>query len=154
MFEINTTSLSGHRKKLSTDHWLIGVYPEVNQLLPSNNCGEQITLPVDSLKKALQQAAILSHEKFRAAELQFSKNTLTLSAHNTNQETIQNTLPIVYDKEALTMAFNITYLLDVLNALEQDTIDFTLLTEQNCAYIKEEVPDLGTKRYVIMSLTL
>ena len=132
---------------------LEGQYPEVQQLLPQNDHGTSITLPVSQTKQALQQAAILSHEKFRAVELSFCDHALTLLAHNAHQEKIQNSLPIDYTGEPIQMGFNISYLIEALGVIEHPNFTLTLLAAQNCAYIKEDVA-LGTKQFVIMSLTL
>jgi DNA polymerase-3 subunit beta len=132
---------------------LEGPYPEVQQLLPQNTIDSTITLPVASTKQALQQAAILSHEKFRAVELSFTKNKLTLSAHNAYQEKIENALTIDYEGEPICMAFNISYILDVIQSINHSEFTLAVLRAQNCAYIQEAVA-LGQKQFVIMSLTL
>ncbi len=132
---------------------LQGQYPEVQQLIPHHDAGQKATVDVAHFKQALQQVAILSHEKFRATELSFQANRLSISAHNAHQETAQHTLDIEYSGEPISMTFNISYLIEALSRLDEETTTLTLLTEQHCVYL-EEAASLGHKQYVVMSLTL
>ena len=114
-----------------TSHLLLGNYPNCHALIPQN---PPFIATVDrlSLKQALQRAAIISLDKFKSARFVFSHNHLAIHALNNEKEKTDETVSMTYNGEDLTMAFNIQYVLDVLNILDGDTVTLALTDPKSC----------------------
>ncbi len=102
-----------------------GKFPDFTKVIPSGYTNH-LTLNRAELLGALQRASILSNDKIRGVRLVFTKDSLSIICTNNEQEEAEENLPIAYDKEPLDIAFNIAYLLDVLNHLNTETVQISL----------------------------
>jgi DNA polymerase III subunit beta len=75
-----------------------------------------------TLQSALQRAAILSNEKVRGVRLLLTQDLLAVVCTNNEQEEAQEEMTVEYNGEALDIGFNISYLLDVVNHLDCESV--------------------------------
>lgn len=71
----------------------------------------------EMLKQAFARA-ILSNDKVRTVRLQLSENTMKITASNSEQEVAEELIDVNYSGEEMEVGFNVSYILDVLNALK------------------------------------
>ena len=128
-----------------------GAYPDYDRVLPKG--GDKV-IQADrlELKGAFGRAAILSNEKYRGVRLSISEESLKIVANNPEQEEAQEDMEVNYKGEALEIGFNVSYLLDVFNTLEQRDIKMTLLNS-NSSVLIESVSD-ESALYVVMPMRL
>ena len=81
-----------------------------------------------------------------------TKNRLKLTANNPEQESAEEELEVDYSGSDLEVGFNIGYLLDVLNSIESDNVNFEFYGEDSSCIIKEK--DSESDLYVIMPMRL
>ena len=128
-----------------------GKYPDYDKVFPTGN-----PLPVeiskDLLQAALSRASVLSNEKYRGVRFQLSENKLKLTANNPEQESAEEELSVSYNGTDLEVGFNIGYLLDVLNSIEGDNVNFEFYGEDSSCIIKEQNSENDV--YVIMPMRL
>ncbi|MBK1722075.1 DNA polymerase III subunit beta [Thiocystis violacea] len=98
-----------------------GRYPEYERVIP-RDVGEVAVIGKDALRHALSRTAILSNEKYRGVRLSLAEGTLKLLAHNPEQEEAEEEIEIEFDGEALSGAFNVAYMMDVLGAVDVDKV--------------------------------
>lgn len=91
-----------------------GKFPDYTRVIPTQH-KNRVMLDRDSLRQALQRAAILSNEKFRGVRWVLTDGSLKIVSSNTEQEEAQEELEVSYGGDALDIGFNVNYLLDVLN---------------------------------------
>ena len=143
--EVKTDNLSFSSKLID------GKYPDYDKVFPTGN-----PLPVeiskDLLQAALSRASVLSNEKYRGVRFQLSENKLKLTANNPEQESAEEELEVSYNGIDLEVGFNIGYLLDVLNSIEGDNVNFEFYGEDSSCIIKEQNSDNDV--YVIMPMRL
>lgn len=113
---------------------------------------KSVVLQRDTLKKALMRIAILANEKSRAVLLHLQANTLTLIAHNQEQEEAVETLEAETTGEDIKIALNVTYLLDVLNYLNDGLVRLSLSNTD--ASILVESLEKKQYQYIIMPMRL
>jgi DNA polymerase-3 subunit beta len=106
----------------------------------------------ESLRGALQRAAILSNEKYRGVKLEVSQNKLRIVAHNPEQEEAVEELEAKSGPTELSVGFNVNYLLDAINALQGDEILLCLRDANSSCLLK--TPGSERSRHVIMPLRL
>ncbi|MFZ5503573.1 MAG: DNA polymerase III subunit beta [Pseudomonadota bacterium] len=100
-----------------------GKFPDYERVIPkySNHLNLQ-RLP---LQQALQRAAILSNEKFRGVRFVLTEKTLTIISSNSEQEEAQEEIETDYHGEALDIGFNVNYLADGLNNINDEVAVFS-----------------------------
>lgn len=126
-----------------------GSYPNYRQVIPSQ-AKERITLGREELLHALLRAKIMTTDKQNSVKLQFTKNTLAISANAPDVGEARETLAINYRGSDLAIAFNPDYLLDPLKALTEEEIFLELTDELSPGVIKINGPFL----YVVMPMRL
>ena len=134
-----------------TSKLIDGRYPEYDRVLPKN--GDR-TLMADReiLKDSFSRAAILCNEKYRGVKMNLSESLLTIHANNPEQEEAEIDLGVNFEGEDLTIGFNVTYLLDVLNTMKCEKVKWTLGDSNSSALIEDAID--GSSVYVVMPMRL
>ncbi len=128
-----------------------GKFPDYERVIPRN--GDKVVLAdKQELRQALSRTAILSNEKFRGIRVSVSSGQLQLSANNPEQEEAEEAVSVDYEGEALEVGFNVSYLQDVLNVIENDKVRLTLHDANSSAVIED--PELEDAVYVVMPMKL
>jgi len=128
-----------------------GKFPDYTRVIPSGHPNSFI-INRDTLLRALQRSAILTSDKFKGVRCAISPGLLKISAHNTEQEEAAEEIEIDYGGESLEIAFNVTYLLDVLNNLKSDHIQVALGDARSSVLIT--IPDSESFKYVVMPMRI
>ena len=128
-----------------------GKFPDYHRVIP---VGHQNTFSVNRLAvlTAMQRASILSNEKYRGIRMVISNNNLKLISTNTEQEEAEEELEIDYAKDGLDIGFNVTYLIDVLNNVSDETINFSFADANSSCLIT--VPNDDNYKYVVMPMRI
>ena len=100
-----------------------GRYPDYTRVIPPNN-NKVMKADRRELKEALQRTAILSNETYRGVRVVLDENMLNLSANNPEHEEAKDQVEVVYSEQKMEMGFNINYLLELVNAIESNDIEF------------------------------
>lgn len=128
-----------------------GKFPDYTRVIPTNY-QKQISLARGALLQSLQRVAILSNEKFRGVRWMLTTNSLRISCTNNEQEEAQEELEVNYTGDALDLGFNITYLLDVLNNLQEEEV--TCAFGDTNSSMLMTVPAKPDFRYVVMPMRI
>jgi DNA polymerase-3 subunit beta len=128
-----------------------GRFPDYRRVLPKNP-DKVLEAGCDELKQAFSRAAILSNEKFRGVRIYLSQNQLKITANNPEQEEAEEILDVDYQGADLEIGFNVSYILDVLNALKSERVKL-LLTD---SVSSTQVEDAANRQaaYVVMPMRL
>ncbi len=128
-----------------------GRFPDYRRVLPRN--GDKILeTSREEMRQVLSRAAILSNEKFRGVRLNFSKTELKITANNPEQEQAEEVVEIDFPFEDVEVGFNVSYVLDVLNAIKDESVKFTLADGNSSVVI--EGAETGEAIYVVMPMRL
>jgi DNA polymerase-3 subunit beta len=99
-----------------------GKYPEYQRVIPKG-LPRRAVVDRDLVRTALQRAAILSNEKYKGVRISFDDGTLGLQAQNPEQEVAEDEVQADYAGEAVTIGFNVGYLIDALQAIEAGQVE-------------------------------
>jgi DNA polymerase-3 subunit beta len=128
-----------------------GAYPDYERVLPRN--GNRIVEgDRELLRQAFYRAAILSNEKYRGVRLGLTQGMLTAVANNPEQERAEEEVSVAYEGDQLEVGFNVSYLLDVLNALPGARVRFCMADANSSVLLTN--PDDTDATYVIMPMRL
>lgn len=128
-----------------------GRFPDYRRVLPRNG-DKVLTTNKDQLRQVLSRASILSNEKFRGVRLNFSNAELKITANNPEQEQAEELLEIEFPYEDVEIGFNVSYVLDVLNAIKDNQVKFTLADANSSVVI--EGGESSEALYVVMPMRL
>ncbi len=136
-----------------TSKLIDGRFPDYERVIPDEeSCDKQLTLEKEGLRQCLARAAILSNDKYRAVRLTLTPGTLTVVANNPEQEEAEEELEVAYDGEALEVGFNVTYLMDALNALPGENARLFFTDASSSCLVMPEGDERC--RYVVMPMRL
>lgn len=128
-----------------------GRFPDYRRVMP-RNCDKVFETSKAELKQVLSRASILSNEKFKGVRLNFSDTELKITANNPEQEQAEEIIEISFPYEDIEIGFNVNYVLDVLNAIKEDDVKFTLADAQSSVVI--EGVEQKEALYVVMPMRL
>lgn len=106
---------------LLTARLIEGQFPNYEQVVPKAH-PLQVVLPRSVFTSALRRVSVLSEERTKPVKLLLSSGTLKLSAYNPELGEAEETLPVEYAGDEVTIGFNSRYLLDALSPLETDQV--------------------------------
>jgi DNA polymerase-3 subunit beta len=128
-----------------------GKFPDYDKVVPRGG-NREIIADRQSLREAFQRTAILSNEKYRGVRITLSADTLTVQANNPEQEEAEEAVPVSFSGEPLEIGFNVSYLLDVLAAIESEQVRITV-SDANSSALMEDASG-GDSVYVVMPMRL
>ena len=134
-----------------TSKLIDGRFPEYGRVIPPSP-PRKIMADRDTLRAALQRAAILSNEKYRGIRLAVKTGVLTLQSHNPEQEEAEEELEVNYAGDELEIGFNVNYLLDALAAIDVGEVEIGL-TDANSSCLVSAASTPNAK-YVVMPMRL
>jgi len=134
-----------------TSKLIDGRFPEYGRVIPADP-PKIVVASRDSLRAALQRAAILSNEKYRGIRLGIRTNTIVIQAHNPEQEEAEEELEATYEGDEVEIGFNVNYLLDALAAVETDDVELGLTDANSSCLLRS--PGTTDARYVVMPMRL
>ena len=102
-----------------TSKLIDGRFPDYERVIPAK-ATNRLRAGRESLRHALQRAAILSNEKYRGIRLELAPNKVKIQANNPDQEEAQDELEVEYDGDGMEIGFNVNYLLDALAQWHED----------------------------------
>lgn len=128
-----------------------GKFPDYERVVPAT-LKNHMTVSRQTLIQPLNRAAILTNEKFRGIRVVLGDNSLKLIAANAEQEEAQEEIEVQYAGDAIDVGFNVSYLLDVLNNVHVEEIQWSFNDANSSALIS--VPGNDRFKYVIMPMRI
>jgi DNA polymerase III subunit beta len=134
-----------------TSKLIDGRFPEYSRVIPAAS-PKAVIADRDALRAALQRTAILANEKYRGIRLALKKNSMTLQAHNPEQEEAEEQVEVTYKGDELEVGFNVGYLLDALAAVDGNEVEIGVTDGNSSCLVR--APGATSARYVVMPMRL
>jgi DNA polymerase-3 subunit beta len=128
-----------------------GKFPDYERVVPAI-LRNHVIVGRQALMQAMTRAAILTNEKFKGVRVLLSENSLKLIAANAEQEEAQDEIEIDYSGESIDVGFNVSYLLDVLNNVVADEVQWSFNDASSSALIS--LPGNERFKYVVMPMRI
>ncbi|MDQ2583073.1 DNA polymerase III subunit beta [Saccharothrix yanglingensis] len=125
--------LSGTGRRTTT-RLLDADFPKYRQLLPSEHSAAAI-IEVDALVQAIKRVSLVA-ERGTQVRLEFVEAGLRLSAGGDDEGSAEEELPVQYDGDPVTIAFNPNYLLEGLQAVRTPRAHLSFTTPSRPALLK------------------
>lgn len=134
-----------------TSKLIDGRFPDYQAVIPKGT-DKHIKMDRQSFTLALQRASILSNEKYKGVRLEASADSMKIVAHNPQHEEAVEELEAELNFDHIAIGFNVTYLLDALNAIEGSSVVMSLKDANSSCLISGE--EGGRDKHVVMPLKL
>lgn len=118
-----------------TSKLIDGKFPDYEAVIPLG-ADKIVQVGRDTLRNALQRAAILSNEKYRGVRLEVSPNCLRIIAHNPEQEEAFEEIEADTKVGDIAIGFNVGYLLDALGSLDDERVHLQLRDAQSSCLLR------------------
>ena len=134
-----------------TSKLIDGRFPEYSRVIPAAS-PKAVVADRETLRSALQRTAILANEKYRGIRLALRKDSMTLQAHNPEQEEAEEQVEVSYKGDELEVGFNVGYLLDALAAVDGNEVEIGVTDGNSSCLVR--APGATSARYVVMPMRL
>ena len=134
----------------TTTRLLSGEYPRYQTLLPSE-FSAVAELPAAPFADAVKRVALVA-ERNTPVRLTFSSGEVLLEAGTGDEAQASEAIGASFDGETMQIAFNPTYLLDGINAVDSDTVRVSFTTATKPAVITGKADGQPDYRYVLMPI--
>jgi DNA polymerase-3 subunit beta len=134
-----------------TSKLIDGRFPEYSRVIPAAP-PKAIVADREMLRSALQRTSILANEKYRGIRLALKKNSMTLQAHNPEQEEAEEQVEVSYKGDELEVGFNVGYLLEALAAVDGNEVEIGVTDGNSSCLVR--APGATSARYVVMPMRL
>jgi len=138
-------------ESILTTKLIDGQFPDYSRVIP-NLCDRKAVIDKEIFKGALIRASILSTDKYKGIRISLDKGSLTIQAHNPEQEEAEEVLDIEYEDDSMTIGYNVGYLLDILATMDTENIELEFSASNNSSMIKPQGYDECL--YVVMPMRL
>lgn len=129
-----------------------GKFPDYRRVIPTGYT-RHFTVSRESLQACLQRVAILTSDKLKGVRVQIGDGLMRITTSNAEQEEAREELEIDYTNEPLDIAFNVSYLLDVLGNVRTDTVRWSVQPDIN-ASVLITLPSDDDFCYVVMPMRI
>jgi DNA polymerase-3 subunit beta len=144
--------LSGAARRTTT-RLLDGEFPKYRSLLP-DSAAATASVETSQLIEAVRRVSLVA-TRTSPVRLSFSADGVVLEAGGLDEAEAAESLPASFDGEPLTIAFNPTYLLDGLGAIDSDTAHLAFTASTKPAVLTgKPSEEAGDYRYLLMPVRL
>ena len=128
-----------------------GKFPDYQQVIPSGE-SSMLEINVKEFSETLSRVSVLSSEKYKGVRLITSSDGVRISANNPEQEEAEEFFPASYKGEDLDIAFNVTYLQEIMSHMQTDTCNINFFgSDKSCLLTP---PSNDSPKYVVMPLLI
>ncbi|MGW1596963.1 DNA polymerase III subunit beta [Streptomyces sp. NPDC002343] len=132
---------------------LEGELPQYDALFPTE-FAHTATVEIAALKAAAQRVALVSTKKDAPIKLTFTADSLVLEGGTDDDAQAVDNVDTSLTGDELTIAFNPAFLLDGLNALTAESVQFDITSPTKPAVLRGHGSDDQALRYLLMPIRL
>jgi len=97
-------------------------FPDYNSVIPKN-IKHKITVNKEEILFSMRKMIILTSESYKGVKITLENNKMEFVSINPDLGDVRDVIDIEYSDERLELGFNSKYFMDVLQAMESDTIE-------------------------------
>ncbi len=130
---------------------LEGEFPDYKRVIPEGNNKNALS-DRNELLRSLKRVSILSEDRIKGVRFNLSNSTLVLSASSKEIGDATVEMDVDYSEEEMDIAFNAVYILDLLEAVDDEKVSLSLKDQLSPGIMRPAGSDDYT--YVIMPMRL
>lgn len=112
-----------------------GVYPDYQQLIPEQSA-ERLVVNREGFLGSLKRVSLLSNTKSKGVSINLSPGKMEISSNNPELGDAKEELEIDYNGKEMRIGFNARYMLDVLNAINEENVQVELTDQLSPSLVR------------------
>jgi len=150
--EIGTNHLRASLEGIRLTSKLIdGRFPDYERVIPKESDAPMLA-DRTQLADCLNRIRILANEKYKGVRVELKAGSVTVQAHNPEQEEAEEEIEVQYDGAAMEIGFNVEYLIAALRALDAENARLEFRDSASSCLIQD--PERRDCKYVVMPMRL
>jgi len=129
-----------------------GHFPDYNRILSTLNLTNSAIVNRKQLQSIFKRVFAMVNRRDLSVSFGFSEDFLEISAENADFGTFKEQMGISFEGEELTIAFNLQYIQDVLNALREDFLRMELGGNISPCLVKN--PESEDAKFIVMPMRI
>lgn len=142
---------------LKTDHTLLkvslidGEYPDYRRVIPVEK-GIVVGVGKNAFMHALRRMSVISSERYSGVIITISNDRMVLNSTNPDVGEANDEIEVSYQGEERSVGYNVNYLIDAIEVIDEEWVDFEIGMAMKPAVIRA----VGNDRYfcIVMPLKL
>jgi DNA polymerase III subunit beta len=116
---------------VKTDHVLLrvslidGEYPDYRRVIPVEK-GLVVALEKDKFMHALRRMSVISSDRYNGVIVTISNDRLVLNSTNPDVGEASDEIDVMYQGEERSIGYNVTYLTDALEVIDEERVEFEI----------------------------
>ena len=134
-----------------TSKLIDGRFPDYERVIPKASDAPMLADRVQ-LADGLNRIRILANEKYKGVRVELKPGSVTVQAHNPEQEEAEEEIEVQYDGAEMEIGFNVEYLIAALRALDAEAVRLEFRDAASSCLIQD--PERRDCKYVVMPMRL
>lgn len=134
-----------------TSKLIDGRFPDYERVIPKESEAPMLADRVQ-LADGLNRIRILANEKYKGVRVELKPGSVTIQAHNPEQEEAEEEIEVQYDGAEMEIGFNVEYLIAALRALDAEAVRLEFRDAASSCLIQD--PERRDCKYVVMPMRL
>jgi DNA polymerase-3 subunit beta len=134
-----------------TSKLIDGRFPDYERVIPKESDAPMLA-DRTQLADCLNRIRILANEKYKGVRVELKPGSVTVQAHNPEQEEAEEEIEVQYDGPAMEIGFNVEYLIAALRALDAESARLEFRDSASSCLIQD--PERRDCKYVVMPMRL
>lgn len=134
-----------------TSKLIDGRFPDYERVIPRESDAPMMADRVQ-LADGLNRIRILANEKYKGVRVELKPGSVTVQAHNPEQEEAEEEIEVQYDGAVMEIGFNVEYLIAALRALDAESVRLEFRDAASSCLIQD--PERRDCKYVVMPMRL
>lgn len=134
-----------------TSKLIDGRFPDYDRVIPKESDAPMLA-DRHALSDCLNRIRILANEKYKGVRVELKPGSVTVQAHNPEQEEAEEEIEVQYEGAAMEIGFNVEYLIAALRALDAENARLEFRDSASSCLIQD--PERRDCKYVVMPMRL
>lgn len=136
-------------KSLMIIRLIEGEFPEYEQVIPRDN-DKKLLIDKDRVYSSLRRVSTMVSERGEGIKIQLKNNLMELSSYHHDYGDAREEVDISYEGPPLEIGFNVRYLMDALNVMDEDQILMELKDEGSPCLIRPNITSETQNQFCII----
>lgn len=136
-------------KSLMIIRLIEGEFPEYEQVIPRDN-DKKLLIDKDRVYSSLRRVSTMVSERGEGIKIQLKNNLMELSSYHHDYGDAMEEVDISYEGPPLEIGFNVRYLMEALNVMEEDQILMELKDEGSPCLIRPNITSETQNQFCII----
>ena len=126
-----------------------GTFPDYKQVIPKSS-DKTLIFSTEEFARTLRRVSVVSTDRIKMVRFHITTNLVEVSSESPEMGTAKEEISVKYSGSELDIGFNVNYMLDILNVVEEEEVKLMFLDESSPG----EIRPLEDKNYFFIIMPM